>query len=45
MKHRDEQELHQALEVILKASEAAVQNLENDVLQEEAERVRHMELD
>ena len=45
MKHRDEQELHQALEVILRASETTVQNLENEVLQEEAERVREMQLD
>gem|GEM_PF-5154519 len=42
MKHREAEELDNALEVILKASEEAVENLQNPILREEVQKVRGM---
>lgn len=45
MKHREEEKLENALEVILKASEEAVENLQNPILKEEVQKARSMVYD
>jgi hypothetical protein len=42
VKHREEEKLANALEVILKASEEAVENLQNPILREEVQKTRSM---
>jgi hypothetical protein len=42
VKHREEEKLENALEVILKASEEAVENLQNPILREEVQKTRSM---
>jgi hypothetical protein len=42
LKHREEEKLDDALEVILKASEEAVENLQNPILREEVQKARGM---
>jgi hypothetical protein len=42
VKHREEEKLDEALEVIVKASEEAVQNLQNPILREEVQKTRSM---
>jgi hypothetical protein len=42
MKHREEEKLDDALEVILKASEEAVENLQSPILREEVRKARGM---
>lgn len=42
MKHREEEKLDNALEVIIKASQESVENLQNPILREEVEKLRGM---